>query len=224
MGLFRTSGDWEGEERTSLREGRMRSGLASKILRWGKWRGWICQKGWGSSEGETGRGWIIGNAAGVEWGRWWADVGQRETRSRGRKKNREGGDEDCRGVKVIGRSWRGARSGAEDFRREVEQERDSGRRWICSWVFVEGEQEVCAGKKMTGEGGGGGGDGDGDDGDAAVQRRRRRRRLEDGGSAMRVEKNRGRGKEWRRSLRRRRHGGVRRWRRWRQLDSFPGLP
>ena len=62
--------------------------------------------------------------------------------------------------------------GAEDVRREVEQERDSGRRWICSWAFVEGEQEVCAGQKMTGEGGG--------DGGAAVRRRRRRHR-EDGG-------------------------------------------
>ena len=78
-----------------------------------------------------------------------------------------------------------------------------------------GEWEVSAGRKMTGEGGGGG------DGGAAV--RRRRRRLEDGDIAMTVEKNRGRGKEWRRSSRRqrRRHGGVR-WRR--RLDSFPGLP
>ena len=46
-----------------------------------------------------------------------------------------------------------------------------------------------------------------------------RRRLEDGSVAMTAEKNRGRGKEWRRSSRR--HGGVRRRRR---LDSFPGLP
>ena len=52
--------------------------------------------------------------------------------------------------------------------------------------------------------------------------RRRRRRLEDSGVAMMAEKNRGRGKEWRRSSQRRRwHGGVQR--RWR-LDSFPGLP
>ena len=44
---------------------------------------------------------------------------------------------------------------------------------------------------------------------------RQRRRLEDGGVALTAEKNRGRGKEWRR----RRHEGVRR-----RLDSFPGLP
>ena len=57
---------------------------------------------------------------------------------------------------------------------------------------------VRQGRKMT----------SGDNGGAAV-----RRRLEDGGVAMTVEKNHGRGKEWRRSSRRRR-----------RLDSFPGLP
>ena len=81
-----------------------------------------------------------------------------------------------------------------------------------------GEWEVSFGRKMTREGGGGGGGG------VAVPRRRRRWRREDGGVALTVEKNRGRGKEWQRSSRRQRHGGV--WRRqWKQrLDSFPGLP
>ena len=65
--------------------------------------------------------------------------------------------------------------------------------------------------EVRGEEDGDGGGGDGDDGGAAVRRRRRQRLLEDGSVAMMAEKNRGRGKEWRRSSRR-------------QLDSFPGLP
>ena len=50
-------------------------------------------------------------------------------------------------------------------------------------------------------------------GDGGTEVQRRRRRLEDSGITITAEKNRGRGKEWRRSSRRRR---------W--LDSFPGLP
>ena len=69
---------------------------------------------------------------------------------------------------------------------------------------------------MLAEGGAGGGAG-GEDGGTAVRRQRRRRRqLEDGGVAMTLEKNYGRGKEWRQLSQRRR-------RRRRQLDSFPAF-
>ena len=46
--------------------------------------------------------------------------------------------------------------GAEDVRREVKQERDSGRRWICSWRSwrgaggVHGEGDRQEGKQQRG--------------------------------------------------------------------------
>ena len=62
--------------------------------------------------------------------------------------NREGGDEDHRGVEGDREVVEGVRAvGAEDVRREVEQERDSGRRWICSWAFVEGSRRCARGRR-----------------------------------------------------------------------------
>ena len=87
------------------------------------------------------------------------------------------------------------RSGTEDVRPEVEQQRDSGRRMTSEGEGALGRRETSPEMELEVEmeamaarrsGGGSGG-----------LRRRRRRRLEDGGVAMTVEKNRGRGKEWR---------------------------
>ena len=75
-----------------------------------------------------------------------------------------------------------------------------------SWKdWEEGEREIGATGRMRRGGGAGGGEEM--EGMAA-----RRSRGGGGGIAMTAEKNRGRGKEWRRSSRQRR------------LDSFPGLP
>ena len=79
-----------------------------------------------------------------------------------------------------GNRKRGGREGEESPEKEtvekVEGEQGgSWRMWICSSAFMEGEQEVCAGKKMTGEGGGGG-DGGGSGGGLRMAASRRWRR------------------------------------------------
>ena len=132
---------------------------------------------------------------------------------------RECGEDDRQEGKQQWGSGRRMTSGAEAAvgKREGERQRKGAVEEEELQLMVRGgEWEVSAGRKMTGEDGGEG------DGGAAVQRQRRqrrqRRRLEDGGVAKTVEKNRGRGKEWRRSSRRRRR------RRWTPSPAFLEQP
>ena len=103
---------------------------------------------------------------------------------------------------------------------EREQLRKTGgKAWTGNRGGEEEVWDIGATGRMRGGGGAGGGAGEWPEMEVEMMAARRwRRRLEDGGVAMIAEKNRGSGKEWRRSSRRRQHGGVRR------LDPFPDLP
>ena len=144
--------------------------------------------------GRSGRGVFrgIGRRDVFLGGEWRREIGE-EGEGRGEdERENSGKSEICRGDG----SWRGMLA-------EVEREEEMEERLAGGLPEMEG----MAVQRSGGSGGGG---------------LSLRRRFEDSGVAMMAEKNRGRGKEWRRSSRRRRwrHGCVRR----RRLDSFPGLP
>ena len=116
-----------------------------------------------------------------------------------RDADRKWGDERKMGNPGGDRGWRIDGEGEEDDRTGKIKEVRGG-----AWQRTEDGGGKAADLAGEGEGDDGDGDGGGDDGGTAVRRRRRwrrsRRRLEDGGVAMTAQKNRGRGKHWRRSL------------------------
>ena len=145
----------------------------------------------------------------------WRDSGYAEgwevnRKRRGQEVGAERGGDARRWSWERGRSGGSPERGEEDDRNGKNRE-GSWRGWAAGeeddrWV-AELEMKMAA--RRSGCGGGSGG-------------LRRRQRLEDGGIAMTVDKNRSRGKDWRRSSWRRHEGVRRRRRRW--LDSFLGLP